>query len=181
MGFIGGAKKIWKQTLYRNRRQVKWRQTSATLATASDFTWHLPQRWVLWCYNISQGCRHYTVKDSHCWGLTEIMGLEASVSKLPPQQLLKAAAHPHHRGAQWALDSFMSLGGNRVIKVLLSNFPEMFHLYTIKSSADVSLAPWCQACNRGFNKPNFLTCFSTNSDNGKVLEERDVALVWDVR
>lgn len=76
------------------------------------------------------------VQDSHCCGFTEIMGLESSLSELPQQQLLKAASHLQHQGAEQAPDSYTSLKPRAEIvwlHRLLYHFIEMFRWAAMKS------------------------------------------------
>lgn len=134
-------------------RQVK--EGVSIASTASDFAGLLP---VLWCHNLSWGCGYYMVQDSHCWGDIEIMGLEASISWLP-QQLLKAASHLQHQGADWALYSHTSLSQKSQwerawFECSLCHFLEMFHWPAMKTWiwVGVALSPFSQKSLKGFNK-----------------------------
>lgn len=107
---------------------------------------------------IPHGAMGYMVQNSHYCRLTEIMGLQASLSKLPQQQLLKAASHLQHQGAEQAPDSYTSLkpqGGFCVITLSPLPFYRNVAQGRNEKLADVNLAPSSQSCMKGSNKHNF--------------------------
>lgn len=99
------------------------------------------------------------VQNSHCWGDTGITGLVAPISRFPQQQLLRAASHLQHQGADWAPDSHTSLKSQGESVLLeFSSGPST----TSQTYVGAALSPLSQANVKGSTNTATLLISATN-------------------